>query len=486
LNSNNKEKIIIFVKGKKSNIMKVKKMTLNYSLQLTEQIKELMRNDLTGILKTYYPEEKVNKYKSKKGKRDRIYNDETTLLTMIYTAIQEDKSLQNAVNIYSEIHNSSTITIKRSLAEAMEKEREKDKASIKHRGRPKLYHPWIAKSKLNSISTRTGSYTTARQRLDIEMVRMVYEESANFEDIKIQNKWKGKEVYITDGTYIQMQDSKELREIYDVKSESEKYKIGYPQGLLQVMIEQGSGGIKHFELGNRHVSELELISKILSKIKKGVLILADDLYSSYAVFNLIREYGLEIIVPGKRERNYKVKQTIGQGDEIVELKKTKDPDWLSKEIKLPATMLMRRISFEDPINPGKEYVLYTSIMDATISKTDIVSKYFTRWDIEISIREIKTLMDINVVRCKKADLVMKELMTTFIAYNLIRKIIATTTESSGFSPKRDIIQKYLEAGKTILMDKKGRIYQRWSQGRYGSTTGKNQETYYSQKAGQTL
>jgi hypothetical protein len=450
-------------------------MTLNYSLQLTEQINELMRNDLTGIFKFLYPIEQIKKFRKNDNKRDRVFNDETTLLTMLITALQEDKSLQNSVNIYAEIHNRNIENIRKSIDEAISKEREKDQSEGKKRGRPKTYNPRIAKSKLKEISTNTGSYTTAKQRLSDDLINLVFEESTDFDKLTVIKQWKGMDVVITDGTYLQMQDSKELRELYDVKSESGEYKASYPQGLLQVVIEQGSGAIKHFELGNRHISELELITKILPKIKKGTLILADDLYSCYTLFYLIQSYGLEIIVPGKRVRKYKVIKKIGQGDEIVELSKKENPKWLSKEINIPSTLLMRRLEFEDPLNPGREYVLYTTMLEASFSKTDIVAKYFTRWDIEISIREIKTLMDINVVRSKKADLVMKELITTFIAYNFIRKIIASTTKNSGFSPQGNIIQKFLEAGKTVLMDKKGRIYSRWSPGRNSKIAGKNQE-----------
>jgi hypothetical protein len=302
---------------------------------------------------------------------------------------------------------------------------------------------------------------------------MVYEESTNFENISINNTWHGMNVLITDGTYIQMQDSKELRDSYSIKCRGESDNPSYPQGLLQVMIEQGSGAIKYFELGSRHVSELLLISKILPKLEKGTLILADDLYSSYAIFYLIFSYGLSIIVPGKRERNYKIVKKLGKGDEIVELTKKDHPKWLSKEVQLPKKLLIRRISFEDPLNPGKEYVIFTTLMDETISSTEIVAKYSTRWDIEISIREFKTLMDVNIVRSKSPDMVMKELLIAFISYNLIRKIIAKATEHSGFSPQGHIIQKYLEAGKTVLMDKKGRTYQRWSPGRNGITSGIN-------------
>jgi hypothetical protein len=358
-------------------------MTLNYSLQLTEQINELMRSDLLGLFRNYYPIEKIKKMK-RANSRDRIYTDETTLLAMLLTAVQQDKSVQNSVNIYAEIHKNNIPNIIDRRNEAIAIEKEKDKLSKRKPGKPKAYNPRIAKSKLQEISTNTGSFTTAKQRLDIELVKMVYEESANFENISIKNKWKGMEVLITDGTYLQLQDSKELRELYDVKSESTEYKSGYPQALLQVMIEQGSGAVVQFELGNRHVSELELVTKLLGKIKKGSLILADDLYNTYAIFSLVKKHGLEIIVPGKRTRNYTVKREIAKGDEIVEIKKTEHPEWLSKEEVLPETILMRRLTFENPINPGTIYVIYTTILDEKISKTDIVAKYFSRWDIEIT------------------------------------------------------------------------------------------------------
>lgn len=461
-------------------------MTENYSLQLTTHIQELLNSELSGVLRNYLPLSKIVNYPTHRNRRNRIYNEATTLLTMLISATQSDKSLQNAVNLYSEIHNNSIPEIQHTLSEMIETDRAKDKESGIRRGKPKTYKRLIAKSKLHEISTNTGSYTTARQRLDINLVKMVFEDSANFDNIKIENTWKGMPVYITDGTYIQMQDSKELREIYDVKSDSEKYKSSYPQGLLQLLIEQGSGAIKHFELCSRHVSELALISKLLPKVTCGTLLLADDIYSTYAIFYLIIKYGLEIIVPGKRARNHKVIKAIGPGDEIVEIKKTSHPTWLSKDEQLPKSLLMRRLSFEDPLNPGKEYVIFTTLMDENISKTDIVVKFFTRWDIEICIREIKTLMDINVVRSKKPDLVIKEILTAFTAYNILRKIIATSTENSGFSPQSDILQKCLATVKTVFMDKKGRIYQRWSTGRNGISSANNSTTYNSEETGQTL
>jgi hypothetical protein len=59
---------------------------------------------------------------------------------------------------------------------------------------------------------------------------------------------------------------------------------------------------------------------------------------------------------------------------------------------------LRRIKYEYPTKEGVETaVLYTTITDESTDSASIVQKYEKRWDMEISIREIKTLMDINVL-----------------------------------------------------------------------------------------
>ena len=131
---------------------------------------------------------------------------------------------------------------------------------------------------------------------------------------------------------------------------------------------------------------------------------------------------------------------------------------------------------------GNQSVIYTTLLDPAIPKCDIILKYFTRWDIEITIREVKTMMDISVLRGKTDDIVRKEVVSAFIAYNLIRKLIAQSTLETAFSPETDIIQEFLENNKDILMDRKGRIYTRWSPGRYGGSENQDIVPCNSQEA----
>ena len=445
-------------------------MTPNTSLFKSCQIREFLRNGHLKVLSSVFPFDVIDNFDNK-GTRDRVYSTENTILTMVYSSTLQDKTLENSVDIFKQIHDSHKEMIIENAMLSIEQEKVEDLKNPKtRRGPKKKYIAKIPKSKTIEISDNTAAYSKARKRVDYNLLKDIFNKTVETSDTK--SYWYGMATYLTDGTYLQTQDSEELRKKYKVKLKKEESKAGYPQVLLQSIIQQGSGLIHDFELGNRHASELALIYKLILSIPQNSLLLADDLYNSYAIFCLARKYNFDMIVPGKRVRNYKVITQLANGDEIVEIAGTTHPEWLPKEEILSETLLLRRISFLS--QDGKDIlIIYTTLLDKKIPKEEIILKYFTRWDIEITIREVKTIMDINVLRGKTEDIIRKELISAFIAYNLIRKIIVQLTEGTAFSPENDIIQEFFESNKEFFIDSKGRVYKRWSTGRYGKAEAEN-------------
>jgi hypothetical protein len=211
------------------------------------------------------------------------------------------------------------------------------------------------------------------------------------------------------------------------------------------------------------------INHLLTSFPSNFYILADDLYNTYYHFNLVQQQKGQIIVPGKRVKNYTVVKIISEGDEIVKINKPhKCPNYIPREEwnNLPQSILLRRISYQYQTKDGIETaILYTTIVDETIEKAEIILKYTSRWDIEICIRETKTLMDINVLRSKTPDMLAKELIASLIAYNFVRYFISKSVENTDFSPQRNIFYECTPTNHTILLDKKGRVFNRWSCGR---------------------
>jgi hypothetical protein len=59
-------------------------------------------------------------------------------------------------------------------------------------------------------------------------------------------------------------------------------------------------------------------------------------------------------------------------------------------------------------------------------KEDLAQLFRRRWMAELYLRDIKTTMGMDILRCKTPDMVHKELVMYMIAYNLVRSLILQT------------------------------------------------------------
>ena len=442
-------------------------MTANESLHLSLQIKDLLKTDLSHVFHEDVPFDLIEQQARQLSptSRERIFTPCNVLLTMLLSATKEDKSLQEGLNSFKTVFEHNSQKVFHAEAQQLQQKRLADSLVKRGRGRPKKYQSRLPKSHQKPLSYSTSGYSTARTNLDVSLVQSVFEHSADFGQLDNES-WHGMKTYISDGTYIQLQDTEDIRSEYVVKGQEDSY----PQALLQCLIRQGSGQISQFAIASRQVSELSLVVPMIQKLEKKSLLLADDLYNSYYHFCLTLLQGCQMIVPGKRSRNYRVIRKIGEGDQIVEISKTNRPLYVGKQEweNLPDKIVLRRIQYSYPTKNGLEQaVLYTTIVDDQITSAEIVAKYTMRWDIEISIREVKTIMDINVLRSKSRNMLLKELLIALIAYNLVRKLIAKSADKVGFSPQMDIFPKLDSSGSTIFLDKRGRVLFKKSPGRYG-------------------
>lgn len=437
-------------------------MKLNRSLAISSKIQECKAGNILGLLEREFPSSVLKNQDEDSKARSRVFTEGNTLMTMVLTATQQDKSLKNSVGLYYTIHQQN----KRQAIEDLEKEAQKqkqlDEKSGKKPGRPKKYTVQLPKSLEKDISLNTAAYSKARSRLSVEKTQELFVASRVKKAKNPYTHWHGYKVLIGDGTYVQMQDTESIRKDYKVKHKGVESE-GYPQGLLEVIIERGTGQIHSFALANRHASELEVFYEMIDEVPSKSILLLDDLYNCFEIISKCKRKGIEFVMPAKRKRNYELVETLAQGDEIIRIKTPeKRSKWLKNHEK-PSSILLRRITCKSP--EGKEYILNTTILDKKIGKDEIQMIYLTRWDIEISIREIKTIMDVNILRSKTPEMALKELTVALATYNLIRKIIMASLKDLPFPPKEDFIYKFYTFNKDILVDKKGRVYSRWSTGR---------------------
>ncbi len=92
------------------------------------------------------------------------------------------------------------------------------------------------------------------------------------------------------------------------------------------------------------------------------------------------------------------------------------------------------------------YLDAVALLDPIVySKEDLADLFLKRWNIELDLRSIKIVMQMDVLRCKSPDLVDKELWVHMLAYNIIRRLMVTAAAKNGAEPREMSFKGTLQA-----------------------------------------
>jgi len=119
----------------------------------------------------------------------------------------------------------------------------------------------------------------------------------------------------------------------------------------------------------------------------------------------------------QKKTDFRRGKKLGQRDHVVAWQKPKrKPVWLSGQAyaELPQEIGVREFAVA-----GRVYIT-TLAADKTCPKQELAALYQSRWKIELDFRTLKTHMGMDMLRCKTAEMVKKEIAVNLLAYHLIR------------------------------------------------------------------
>ena len=64
-----------------------------------------------------------------------------------------------------------------------------------------------------------------------------------------------------------------------------------------------------------------------------------------------------------------------------------------------------------------------SLAEAAAPAEELAELYFKRWDVELFFRDIKITMGLDILRCRTPEMIRKEILMYFIAYNCVRRLM---------------------------------------------------------------
>jgi hypothetical protein len=280
-----------------------------------------------------------------------------------------------------------------------------------------------------SASPRTAGYCKARRRLrqaDLDEAHARVARAVRSEHL-LRGLWQGRPVKVLDGSGLSMPDTPENQRLYP-QSQTAKRGCSFPVMRVVALFCLGTGVLLHLAKGSLAVGERALFRSLWNLLLPGDVILADRGFCGYAEFYFLRQREVDCVMRAHQRRTVgktRLKR-LGRGDWLVLWHKSKPcPKWPDKTTwrALPDTLVVREIALVVPV-PGfrtRAVTIATTLLDPVAFPTEAFGHlYRRRWQAELFLRDIKTTMGMDILRCKTPDMVHKELTMHLIAYNLIR------------------------------------------------------------------
>jgi len=293
----------------------------------------------------------------------------------------------------------------------------------------------------------TGDYCRARSKLNLTALRGLVIEAAQQLQERADSswRWKGLDAKLIDGFTFTMPDTPENQAAFP-QQKSQRPGAGFPIARACAVLSLATAAIHDLNLGpyeGKETGESALLRGILDGLKGGDVAVFDRYFCSFMMLAILRRSGVHFCtrLHQRRPRDFRQGQRLGRDDRWVTWTRPIRPSWMSKELyeQIPETMTLREVRFQVTV-PGRRtetLIVVTSLIDPeTYPPEDIAELYGYRWNAELDIRDIKQTLGLDHVRCKTPKMVRRELWVTLLAYNLVRKLIATAATVHGKQPRQ--------------------------------------------------
>lgn len=294
-------------------------------------------------------------------------------------------------------------------------------------------------------SARTGAYCIARDKLDEQAMHRLVTHTGNAIDQTAPDNWLwlGHRVITGDGTTVTMPDTPANQQEYPQQA-AQKPGCGTPIMRVVVLFSLATGAALEAAMGpykGKQTSEVDLFREIDGIIAADDVFLADRFYCGWFDLARLMMRGAHVVVRKhqRRKTDFRTGVRYGKDDHAVFWERPARPKWMSVEEydTYVSHIALREIRHcvQTPGFRSRTIIIVTSLLDdLDYSKEDLAALYRRRWQAELNLRSLKTVMQMDHLRCKEPHRVRNELRAHLTAYNLIRQFMCEAAAHGGVQP----------------------------------------------------
>jgi len=293
----------------------------------------------------------------------------------------------------------------------------------------------------------TGDYCRARAKLSPTALQRLTRESAGQIEAEVPPGWlwKGLHAKLVDGFTFTLPDTPENQQAFPQIS-AQRPGVGLPIARVCAVLSLATACVCDLAIGpyeGKETGENALLRTLLDTFDANDVVVFDRYYGSFMMLALLQQRGLHVCVRlhPRRHSDFRRGRRLGPGDHLVTWTRPKRPAWMAPEQyeTIPETLTLREVKFQVTV-PGRRTETITIVTTLTdpnaYTREDLAELYGFRWHVELDIRQIKQTLHLDHVRCKTPAMVQRELWVTVLAYNLIRKVIATSAAVHHKRPRQ--------------------------------------------------
>ena len=292
----------------------------------------------------------------------------------------------------------------------------------------------------------TGGYCKARRRLHEETLHGLVRQTGSVLHQRADADWRwlGRRVVVVDGSTVSLPDTPENQAEYP-QPDGQKPGLGFPMVRLVILFCLATGAVLDASCGaysGKGTGELSLLRQIWSQLTAGDVLLGDRLYCSYFELALLKQRGVDSVTRRHQSRHtdFRRGQRLGPQDHLVTWTKPARPDWLDEATyaALPATLTVRETEVTQShrgFRSRRVIVISTCLNADAVTPADLTDLFAQRWQVETNVRTLKQALGMQELRCKTPEMIRKELWVHLLAYNLIRRVIATAATRHELRPR---------------------------------------------------
>jgi hypothetical protein len=293
----------------------------------------------------------------------------------------------------------------------------------------------------NILSENTSGYSRARQKIPLSVIetfaRSVCDHLANL----APTTFIGSRVFIIDGTTITLPPTPELKKAFPPAT-NQFGKSVWPIAMLLVAHELQTGCALVPQVapkyGPDNRSETAMAKEIIDQLPENSIVMADSGFGIFSVARHCITKNRRFVFRLTQQRFSSLKKSarlIEKGDHWSTYhllwkpssKDCKSNPELSKDTCLEVFM------HEMVLPSGDALYLVTTVETDAKSAAKL---YESRYDVEFDIRDLKVTMDTENIRAKSCDTMMKELLGSVIAYNLVMQFRKQAASLISIEPRR--------------------------------------------------